>query len=65
MKNNNPIRDRLHFCRFGTTAQRKISLDSIEKVLLEYGFDTSKPAYPDKKTKDGLTQEKTTLNSKT
>jgi hypothetical protein len=52
MKNNNPIRDRLHFCRFGTTAQRKLSLDSIEKVLLEYGFDTSKPAYPDKKTND-------------
>jgi hypothetical protein len=57
MKNNNTIKERLQFCLFGTTAQRKISLDIIDKVLLEYGFDTSKPAYPDKKTTDEKSEE--------
>jgi hypothetical protein len=45
MKNENTIKDRIQFCLFGTTAQRKISLDLIEKLLLEYEFDISKAAY--------------------
>lgn len=42
MEQKNTIRESLSFCLFGTTKQRKISLDLIEKCLRENGIDISK-----------------------
>ena len=42
MEKENTIKESLSFCLFGTSEQRKISLDLIEKCLAEKGIDISK-----------------------
>ena len=42
MEKENTIKESISFCLFGTSEQRKISLDLIEKCLAEKGIDISK-----------------------
>lgn len=52
MEKENTIKESLSFCLFGTSEQRKTSLDLIEKCLNENGIDISKCESPKPDTSD-------------